>query len=73
MLEARKKLRPLVVPVLEGKGVACDPEELVRYTAEALVKSHAPPGVKDNELRLVCKHCGDGAGSQQVWKSRSSK
>lgn len=71
LLEERKTLHPPVQPVLDGRGVCVDPVELIRETTEALVKAHAPPNLRDNQLRLVGKHGGDGAGCQQVWKSVS--
>ena len=69
LIDARKKLRPLVEPVLNGKGVACDYVELVRGTTEALVELYAPQDYTDNDLRVVFKDGADGAGSQAIWKS----
>ena len=35
------------------------------------MQSYAPEEVHDDELCLVAKHGGDGAGSQAIWKSVS--
>ena len=73
LLDARKFFRPTVFPILDGKGVAVDEEELIRETTEAIVQMHAPPGTKSGEIRMVFKEGGDGASGQSVWKSKKTK
>ena len=70
LLDARKFYRPTVEPILEGKGVAVDEEELIRETTEATVKLYSRPDAQSGDLRIVFKEGGDGAGGQTVWKSK---
>ena len=73
LLEARKKLRPVVTPVLDGKGGQVQYKDLVKMTVESALsvvskeKSLDEAGV----LEMVFKDGGDGAGQQVVWKSTS--
>lgn len=74
--EARKKLRPVVSPILEGKGVAVDYKEVVIETGKSIIRVIKEGGkeIKDNgQYLLKLKDGCDGAGQQAIWKSKSMK
>ena len=76
LLESRKKLKPVVSPILTNKGVTVDYVELVKLTtASVLDVVTEKEGINESTATFVMeyKSGGDGAGSQTVWKSRSSK
>ena len=74
LLEARKKLRPVITPVLDGKGVQVQYKDLVKMTVESVLSLVSKEKSLDEEpgvLEMVFKDGGDGAGQQVVWKSKS--
>ena len=68
LLEARKNLRPVITPVLDGKGVQVRYNELVQMTAESILKvvSIDKPLGEDGNLEIVFKDGCDGVGQQVV-------
>lgn len=44
LLESRKKLRPVIIPVLDEKGVSVDYKELVKITTTDIFKVVAEQG-----------------------------
>ena len=74
--EARKKLRPVVRSILDGKGVAVDYKQVVIETGESILKVIKKEGkeIKANgHYVLRLKDGCDGAGQQAIWKSTSMK
>ena len=73
LLEGRKALRPVIKPVLDGKGVTVDYETLVTDTVKAqlnVILSEKKELLLGN-LKMVFKDGCDGPGQQVVWKSKS--
>ena len=70
--EARKKLRPIISTVLDGKGVGVNYEELVKSTVNAQISVvHKVLDItKYENLKMILKDGCDGAGQQSVWKSK---
>ena len=75
LLEGRKRLRPTITSVLEDKGVQVQYKELEKMTVEsALSLVLQERSVDDlNDLEMVFKDGGDGAGQQVIWNSKSMK
>ena len=73
LLEGRKKLRPVVTPVLDGKGVQVQYKDLVKMTVESILKValQGKDADQSGTYTMVFKDGGDGAGSQIVWHSTS--
>ena len=71
LLEARKSLRPVTVPVLEGKGRGVDYVDLVKQTASSIISVVCleDGDFVPNNLKLYLKDGGDGAGSMPKLKS----
>ena len=72
--EARKKLRPLVTSVLDGKGVKVEYDELLKGTVKSIVSVVEKDGLvldEGSEIKIFMKDGCDGAGQQVVWKSKS--
>ena len=72
--EARKKLRPSVSSVLEGKGVKVSYEELIRKTTESVIQTCIEKGTfersEGDEYKMFFKDGCDGAGQQTRMKSK---
>ena len=76
LLEARNKLRPVISPILENKGVSVVYTELVSSTTSVLdAVNDAQETSLDptHEYKMYYKSGGDGAGSQTAWRSKSMK
>lgn len=73
LLEARKKLRPAITPVLDGQGVQVQYKDLVKMTVESVLSVALKDKTLDDSgvLQMVFKDGGDGAGQQVVWNSKS--
>lgn len=75
LLEARKKLKPTISPVLDGKGVAVDYKTIVIETTEAILNISETTSTftheEDDRFLMIFKDGADGAGQQVVWKSTS--
>ena len=73
LLEGRKKLRPVVSPVLDGKGVQVQYNDLVKMTIESVLTlvSKEKLNEKASVLEMIFKDGGDGDGQQVVWNSKS--
>lgn len=82
LLEARKKLKPVIKPLNEFEsnpsnlpGVAVKYEELVKMTTASVFDvvndrlDHILP--QDVTYKMLYKDGADGAGSQAIWKSKS--
>ena len=71
LLEGRAKLRPVITPVLDGKGVQVQYKELVKMTVESALKVALAGKSVDytGAYEMVLKDGGDGAGAQVVWNS----
>ena len=67
------KLRPIVTPVLDGKGVKVQYKDLVKMTVESALNVASKNKSLDDAgiLEMIFKDGGDGAGQQVVWKSTS--
>ena len=73
LLEARKKLRPVITSVLDGRGVQVQYKELVQMTVESVLKvamKEKNIDFRSGELEMTFKDGGDGAGQQVVWNSK---
>ena len=73
LLEGRKKLRPVISPVLNNRGVQVQYLDLVKMTISSII-SLVPTEKKEQKegcLEMVFKDGGDGAGQQVVWNSTS--
>ena len=76
LLDARKQLRPDIIPTPDKKGVQVDYKSLVEQTIEA----HVLQVENDHDMPLSCldkievglKDGCDGAGSQTVMKSKDA-
>ena len=65
------KLRPIVTPVLDGKGVKVQYKDLVKMTVESALNVASKNKSLDDAgiLEMIFKDEDDGAGQQVVWKS----
>ena len=74
LLEGRAKLRPIITPILDGKGVKVEYKELVKMTVESTLKVALAGKCVDNsgEYEMVFKDGGDGAGAQIIWNSTAT-
>ena len=74
LLDARKKLRPDIIPTPDKKGVMVDYKSLVKQTVEAHVlqveKDHGMPLSCSDKIEVGLKDGCDGAESQTVMKSK---
>ena len=79
LLESRKKLRPVITTVCDGKGVSVEYNELVKSTVMAQISVLLQNGDVDlnklasSSLKMRFKDGCDGAGQQVVWKATSMK
>ena len=76
LLDARKKLRPDIIPTPDKKGVMVEYKSLVKQTVEAHVlqveKDHGMPLSCSDKIEVGLKDGCDGAGSQTVMKSKAA-
>ena len=66
LLEGRKKLRPVISPVLNDRGVQVQYVDLVKMTTSSIL-GLLPQNKRENKdgvLEIVFKDGGDGAGQQ---------
>lgn len=74
ILRARKKLRPVVMPCLTGKGVFCDYKELVRMTISSVIdivlKEETYQFLEGDSYQAEFKEGGDGAGQMPKMNSK---
>lgn len=72
LLEGRKKLRPVITPILDNTGVEVPYVEVVKMTIQSIISLvPAEELKKDGEIEMIFKDGCDGAGQQVVWKSTS--
>ena len=71
LLEGRKKLRPVISPVLNDRGVQVQYVDVVKMTISSILGLVTPEKreKKEGVLEMVFKDGGDGAGQQVVWSS----
>ena len=72
LLEARKKLRPVLKPILNDNGVTVDYVDLTVMTTKSIINMCNENKALDNNSRLNMFYKeGDTAGSQSTWNSKS--
>ena len=71
LLEARKKLRPVISPVLENRGVGVDYTSLIKMTITSIVSLVPKEDLDGGTLEMTFKDGCDGAGQQVVWNAKT--
>ena len=73
LLEGRKKLRPVISPILDNRGVQVQYKEVVRMTIESILNLVPAESLEHytGDLEMTFKDGCDGAGQQAVWNSKS--
>ena len=73
LLEGQKKLRPVITPVLENRGVMVQYKDVVKMTIESILNLVPAESLEhySGNLEMIFKDGCDGAGQQAVWNSKS--
>ena len=71
LLEGRKKLRPVISPILDNRGVEVQYKEVVKMTIESILTLVPTDSLVSGDLEMIFKDGCDGAGQQAVWNAKS--